>query len=93
MIEEKDVAHVADLARLQLSKEELKKFGSQLDRILEHANKISELDTKDVEPTSHAVEVKNVFREDKIDNEIDRDQALANAPEVEDNGFKVPKIM
>ncbi len=93
MIDEKDVAHIADLARLQLSEDELKKFGSQLDRILEHANKISKLDTKDIKATSHAVELKNVFREDKIDHEIDKDKALANAPDVEDDGFKVPKII
>ncbi len=93
MIEEKDVEYVADLARLDLSKEDIKKFAYQLDRILEHANKIAQLDTSKVEPTSHAVALSNVFREDEVNHEIKRETALKNAPEAEEGGFKVPKIV
>lgn len=93
MIEEKDVRHVAHLARLYLTDKEVKKFASQLDRILEHANKISELDTSKVEPTSHAIAVTDVFREDKVDHEVSKGKALSNAPESEEDGFKVPRIV
>ena len=93
MIEEKDVEHIANLARLHLSDDEVKKFASQLDRILEHANKISELDTTKIEPTSHAVALSDVFREDTVNFEVSVDTALANAPEKEEDGFKVPKIL
>lgn len=93
MIEEKDVKHVANLARLHLTNEEVKKFAIQLDRILEHANKISEIDTSEVVPTSHAVALTNVFREDRVDHEISSQTALRNAPEKEESGFKVPRII
>lgn len=93
MIEEKDVRHIANLARLHVSDEEVRTFASQLGQILEHVNEISELDTSKVEPTSHAVALSNVFREDKVDHEVSPEAALSNAPEQEEGGFKVPRII
>lgn len=84
---------MALLARLQLSDEELDYFGGQLGQILEHIGKISAVDTSNVEPTAHAVEVTNVFREDETAPSLSQDEALANAPKAENGGFVVPKIV
>lgn len=87
------VRHVALLARLQLSDEEQEFFGEQLSQILEHIDKISTLDTSDVEPTAHALDVTNVFREDENRDCLTQGEALANAPKAEDDGFVVPRIV
>lgn len=92
-ISKKDVEHVALLARLGLTEEEKKKFARQLSQILEHAGKISELDTKDVPPTSHVLPVKNVFRSDKSRSCLPQEKALSNAPKKEKGAFVVPKII
>lgn len=92
-ISKADVEHVALLARLALSEEEKDKLAAQLNQILDHAGKIGELDTADVEPTSHAIPTVNVFREDKVGPELSVEAALANAPEREDDAFGVPKIV
>jgi len=93
MIEEKDVKHIANLARLELTDEEVKKFSSQLGSILEHVANMSELDTSKVKPTAHAVALSNVLREDKVNHEVSREKALSNAPEEEEGAFKVPRIV
>jgi aspartyl-tRNA(Asn)/glutamyl-tRNA(Gln) amidotransferase subunit C len=92
-ISKKEVEHVAWLARLALTEEEKERFTQQLRVILEHASKIKELDTKDVPPTSHALPVKNIFREDKQSRCLASEEALSNAPQKEDNLFLVPKII
>lgn len=92
-ISKDDVLHVAKLARLTLSDDEVDLFTDQLDQILGHAGKIRELDTSGIEPTSHALPVKNVFREDEIKPSLSKDDVLANAPEKESGYFKVPKIV
>ncbi len=92
-IEKDQVKHVALLARLELSDEELDYFGGQLAQILEHIDKISAVDTSNVEPTAHAVEVTNVFREDETTPSLSQDEALSNAPKAESGGFVVPKIV
>lgn len=92
-ISKKDVEHVALLARLGLTEEEKKKFTRQLSQILEHASKISELDTEDVPPTSHVLPVKNVFRSDKSRPCLSQEKALSNAPKKEKGAFVVPKII
>jgi aspartyl-tRNA(Asn)/glutamyl-tRNA(Gln) amidotransferase subunit C len=92
-VTEKDVEHVAKLARLGLSEGDKKKFTEQLSRILDYAETINKLDTKNVQPTSHAIPMKNVFRPDKAVPCDDVGSILANAPELEDNLFAVPKIM
>ena len=89
----KDVEHVAILARLGLSDDEKKKFTEQLSRILEYAEVINKLDTKKVEPTSHAIPMKNVFREDRTAPCEDLKEIMANAPKEDNNMFSVPRIM
>ena len=89
----KDVEHVAILARLGLTEDEKKKFTEQLSRILGYAETINQLDTKNTAPTSHAIPMKNVFREDKAAACEDLKEIIANAPAEESNMFSVPKIM
>jgi aspartyl-tRNA(Asn)/glutamyl-tRNA(Gln) amidotransferase subunit C len=86
------VDHVARLARLDLSEEERQKMQAELTQILEHAEKIQELDLDDLPPTSHAVPVSNVLRPDEKKASLSQEEALANAPEAEDGRFKVPRI-
>ena len=88
-----DVEHVAKLARLGLSEEEKKLFAKQLSAILEFADNLKKLDTKDVPPTSHAIPMKNVLREDKVDPCENTGDILANAPEEEEGMFRVPRII
>lgn len=92
-ISKKEVEHVAHLARLFLSDSEKEAFTRQLSQILDHAGKIAELDTSSVEPTSHAVPMRNVMREDKVGDCLSQEDALSNAPEEEAGGFAVPKIV
>jgi aspartyl-tRNA(Asn)/glutamyl-tRNA(Gln) amidotransferase subunit C len=88
-----DVAHVADLARLHLTDDELEMFTDQLAEVLDHAADISSLDLADVAPTAHAMALTNVLRLDEVRPGIDRDEVLAQAPDVEDHRFRVPPIL
>lgn len=88
-----DVAYVAHLARLHLSEDERVKFQRQLDDILAHVNELKEVDVTGIEPTAHAIPVKNVFRADEPRPSLDRDIALANAPQQKAEQFFVPKII
>lgn len=92
-ITQKEVEHVALLARLNFSEEELEAFTRQLGDILESIKKLEELDTTDVEPMAHVLPVHNVFREDEVKEGLPRDAALEGAPDVEEGQFKVPKIV
>src|SRR6188472_2374773 len=85
-----DVLHVASLARLALTEEEVERFGEQLNVILEAVGKVAELDLDDVEPTSHPLALVNVWAEDEPRPSLRLDAALANAPEREDDAFRVP---
>jgi aspartyl-tRNA(Asn)/glutamyl-tRNA(Gln) amidotransferase subunit C len=85
-----EVLHVARLARLELSEEEVARFTEQLSAILEAVDKVSELDLSDVEPTAHPLDVVNVWAEDEPRPSIPVDDALANAPDREAGFFKVP---
>jgi len=89
----KDVEHVAKLARLGLTEDEKKCFTEQLSRILDYAETINKLDTKNVSPTSNAIPMKNVFREDKVVPSEDLKEIIANAPKEDNNMFSVPRIM
>jgi aspartyl-tRNA(Asn)/glutamyl-tRNA(Gln) amidotransferase subunit C len=89
----KDVEHIAELARLKFSEEELESFTHQLNQILEYVEKLKELDTENVEPLSHPVEGNNAFREDELKPSINREEALKNAPDSDDEFFKVPKVI
>jgi aspartyl-tRNA(Asn)/glutamyl-tRNA(Gln) amidotransferase subunit C len=85
-----DVLHVARLARLELSDAEVERFQEQLSAILEAVSKVQELDLGDVPPTSHPLEVVNVWREDEPRPSLPVEEALANAPDRDGNFFKVP---
>ena len=91
-IKKEDIKHIAKLAALDFSEDEIDKFTVQMDKILDHVAKISKASTEEVPPTSHVLEIKNVFRNDIVKKSISREDALKNAPEVMDGGFKVPKI-
>ncbi|MFH1683527.1 MAG: Asp-tRNA(Asn)/Glu-tRNA(Gln) amidotransferase subunit GatC [Candidatus Margulisiibacteriota bacterium] len=88
-----DVEHVAKLARLGLTEKEKKLFADQLSAILGYADVLNKLDTKDVVPTSHAIPMKNVLREDKVVPCKNVDDILANAPDKEEHMFRVPRIL
>jgi len=85
-----EVVHVARLARLALTDEELDRFAGQLDAILEAVGKVSELDLSEVEPTLHQLALSNVWAEDEPRPSLDVEEALANAPDREDDAFRVP---
>lgn len=89
----KDVEHVANLARLELSEEEKQQFTEQLNAILKYAEQLSELNTDGVEPTSHAMPMSNVLREDEIRQSLPIEKVMLNAPEEEDGQFKVPAVL
>ena len=88
-----DIEKVARLARLELSDEEKKTFGNQLEQILTHMEQLNQLDTTGVEPTSHAIPVCNVFREDEVKTSFPQEEVLAIAPDEEVGHFKVPRII
>ncbi len=88
-----DVEHIARLARLSLSEEEKELFGSQLSRILDYMEKLSGLNTKDIEPTSHVLSLNNVMRDDIVGHSIPREDAIMNAPDRTDKFYRVPKII
>lgn len=88
-----DVAHVARLARLDLSDEELEQFTGQLGAVLEHARDVEALDTAGVPPTAHPLPLRNVLRPDLVVPSLDRDEVLAQAPEAEAGQFRVPRIL
>jgi aspartyl-tRNA(Asn)/glutamyl-tRNA(Gln) amidotransferase subunit C len=89
----KDVEHVAALARLELSEEEKSIYTGQLNAILKYAEQLNALDTEAVEPTSHAVPLSNVMREDIVSPSLAMDKVMLNAPEEEDGQFKVPAVL
>jgi len=88
-----DVAHVANLARLHLTDDELDLFTNQLAAVLDHAADVEALDVADVPPTSHPYPLRNVFRADAEQPCLDRDEVLAEAPQAEDGRFRVPAIL
>ncbi len=92
-INRQEVEHVALLARLHLSDKEIEQFTGQLDAILTYVDKLNELDTRDVEPTSHVVKVGNVIRKDRVRESLPIEETLANAPDPDKGFFKVPRII
>jgi len=93
MIDEKEVRQVAELARLALSPEETRRFASQLSHILDYIRQLNEVDTSSVEPMSHPLDLKNVFRQDEVKPSLEAREALANAPEKRDGFFLVPPVL
>jgi aspartyl-tRNA(Asn)/glutamyl-tRNA(Gln) amidotransferase subunit C len=90
MIDRDQVLHVARLARLELSDDEVDRMAGELGSILENIERIGELDLAGVEPTSHVVALENVLRPDEPRPSIDRERALASAPDPASGGFRVP---
>lgn len=88
-----DVRHVATLARLEVSEQELDVFTGQLAAVLAHADDVASLDTAGVPPTAHPLPLENVLRPDEVRPSLDRAEVLAQAPAVEDDRFKVPPVL
>jgi aspartyl-tRNA(Asn)/glutamyl-tRNA(Gln) amidotransferase subunit C len=92
-ISREEVAHLARLARLAVTDEELDRFAGQLDVILQAVARVGEVAAGDIPPTSHAVPLTNVLREDVVTPCLDRDEALAGAPDAAEHRFRVPRIL
>lgn len=92
-ISTEQVKHVANLARLAVTEEEVQKFTKQLDAIISFAEQLNELDTENIEPTSHVLDMKNVMREDIPKEGLPREEVLKNAPAHQDGQVKVPSII
>ncbi|MGH9138033.1 MAG: Asp-tRNA(Asn)/Glu-tRNA(Gln) amidotransferase subunit GatC [Acidimicrobiales bacterium] len=93
MISRDDVVHVARLARLDLTDEELDVFTDQLAKVLEHAQDVEALDVADVPPTAHPYPLRNVLRSDERRPTLDRDEVLSQAPDADGGRFRVPPIL
>ena len=92
-LDEHTVRHVAKLARLKLSDEEVRAFQEQLTTIMQHFAQLDEVDTTDVEPTAHALAIDNVWRDDVVRAPLPIEQTLRNAPERHGDYFQVPKVL
>ncbi|MBI3397242.1 Asp-tRNA(Asn)/Glu-tRNA(Gln) amidotransferase subunit GatC [Candidatus Woesebacteria bacterium] len=91
----KDIEHVALLARLTLSSEEIERFGNQLSKIVDYVHELDEVDTSGIEPTSQTTGLKNVYRADKLKTEdgLSQDQAISGTEKVHNGYFMVPGIL
>jgi aspartyl-tRNA(Asn)/glutamyl-tRNA(Gln) amidotransferase subunit C len=92
-LSEKDVQYVAKLARLEVTEAETAKYTEQLGNILQYVEQLNQLDTTQVEPLTHPLDMKNVFRPDMNEPSLTQKEVLSNGPEVQAGHFKVPKIM
>jgi aspartyl-tRNA(Asn)/glutamyl-tRNA(Gln) amidotransferase subunit C len=92
-LSEKDVQYVAKLARLEITEAEVEKYTKQLGNILGYIEEMGKLDTANVEPLTHPLDMKNVFREDVLIPSLTQQEVLSNGPEVQSGHFKVPRIM
>ncbi len=92
-VTKQEVEKIAELARLEFNESEIEHLTKDMNQILHHMDKLNELDTLNVEPLSHPIEVKNVFREDELKSSTKREDALKNAPDKDDEFFKVPKVI
>lgn len=92
-ISKQEVEHVANLARLNLSENELETMTGQLDNILSYVDKLEQLDTSDVQPTTHVFSVSNAFRDDEVVESLPQDEAVKNGPQQNGEFFQVPRII
>lgn len=92
-VTKKDLENVAVLSRLSIPEAEQKKYIEQMDAILTYMDNLSAVDTENVNPTTYALPMSNVFREDIVKSSLARDAALSNAPVKENGYFKVPKVL
>lgn len=88
-----EVRHIARLARLQFSDAEEEQLAQEMSRILDHMDTLNELDTTGVPPMSHVLDLHNVYRADEVEERIDREDALQNAPDTDGKYFRVPKVI
>ncbi|MDF2523892.1 MAG: glutamyl-tRNA(Gln) amidotransferase, subunit [Clostridiales bacterium] len=87
------IENVANLARLNLSQQEIEKLTTEMAGIISYVEKLNELDTSDIHPTQHVLPIKNIFREDEVRPSYPVEKILGNAPSSEDGCFKVPKVV
>jgi aspartyl-tRNA(Asn)/glutamyl-tRNA(Gln) amidotransferase subunit C len=87
------IEHLSRLARLALTEEETSRYEKQLDNILHYVEKLNELDTTGIEPTSHVISISNVMRDDTLRPSLNREDALMNAPDKTEAFYRVPKII
>jgi aspartyl-tRNA(Asn)/glutamyl-tRNA(Gln) amidotransferase subunit C len=87
------IKHVANLARLNLTSDEMNKLTFEMENILSYVDMLDELDMENVEPTAHIMSIHNVLRDDEIHDSFDREDILKNAPSQDKGCFKVPKIV
>jgi aspartyl-tRNA(Asn)/glutamyl-tRNA(Gln) amidotransferase subunit C len=92
-ISREEVMHIAKLARLQLSEDEIKRFQIELGKIIEYFDQLKKLDTENVPPMTHAVPLENVLREDQVKESLPAEEALQNTPEKKNSYFQVPKVV
>lgn len=92
-VSKEDVIHIAKLARLEISNEELEKYTTDLDNIVNYANTLSNIDVSNVKPTNHILDIKNVFRADEVKPSYDREEILKNAPTKAGGCVSVPKVI
>ncbi len=92
-ISKDDVRYIANLARLRFDEDEIERFASQLSKILDYMEKLNELHTEDIEPTSHVIPLKNVMRDDIERVSLSNEEVLLNAPDKKGNFFRVPRII
>lgn len=92
-IDKDTVKHVAHLARLSMSEEEVDLFTKDLDAIIQYAEQLNEVNTENIEPTTHVLDLKNVMRKDEAKKWLSQEEALKNAPDKKDGQIKVPSIL
>jgi aspartyl-tRNA(Asn)/glutamyl-tRNA(Gln) amidotransferase subunit C len=92
-VDKNEILKIASLAKLKFSDEEIEKFTSQFNEILNYMDKLNEINTDNVQPLSHPLDINNVMREDELFNSIETKDALLNAPEKDEQYFKVPKVI
>jgi len=88
-----DIDYIANLARISLDEGEREVYSKQMQRIIEYINKLNEIDTSDIQPTSHVLHIKNVMRDDIPGASMPREEALKNAPDVREGFYRVPRII
>ncbi|MDZ7658658.1 Asp-tRNA(Asn)/Glu-tRNA(Gln) amidotransferase subunit GatC [Fodinibius sp.] len=92
-VTKKDVNYVADLARLQLSEEETKSLVNDMNQILDYMTTLEELDTSDIEPLEHVIDLEYRLRDDKAKEPLSHEDALKNAPDADTDYFRVPRVI
>lgn len=92
-ISKKEILHVAHLARLDIDEIDVDRFAGQIGTILDYVDTLKQVDTTGVSATSHAITLTNAFREDALQDHLDPEESLANAPDKEDGAFVVPKVI